>query len=74
MRILLRSTDIVLVSFVRSLMKDAGIETFVLDENIDMAQGIPNIVPSRVMVPDNRLNEARQIMGDADLGREVVLD
>ena len=74
MRILLRSTDIVLVSFVRSLMKDAGIDTFVLDDNIDMALGTPNIIPSRVMVASDRLSEARRIMRDADLGAELMSD
>jgi hypothetical protein len=62
-RELLRTGDIVRLSFIQSLLADAGIETIVLDRNTG-AVFIGAVVP-RVMVADDDLSRARWVMENA---------
>lgn len=74
MKELLRTNDAVIISFVQSLLKDAGIECLVADENMSVLDGSIGILPRRVLVMDEDLEEARQILGDADIAREISED
>lgn len=68
---LLRTNDLVLISFVEALMRDAGIEHLVLDQNMSAIEGSLGILPRRVLVPSTRLDEARQIVRAAGIGGEL---
>jgi len=68
---LLKTNDLVLISFVESLMRDAGIEVLVLDQNMSVIEGSLGILPRRVLVPDHRLDAARNIVRDAGIGGEL---
>ena len=59
MRELLRTNDLVHISWVRSVLDDAGIECVVLDEAISNVEGSIGAFPRRVMVPDDRLEDAQ---------------
>ena len=48
---LLRTNDLVLISFVESLMRDAGIEVLVLDQNMSVIEGSLGVLPRRMLVP-----------------------
>ena len=63
---LLRTNDPVLISFVESLMRDAGIGFFVADQNMSIVEGSLGILPRRVMVEKDR--EARFRNADEVLG------
>ena len=64
MKELLRTNNVVTISFVTSLMKDAGIACFVADENMSVLDGSIGILPRRMMVADRDLFLARATMSD----------
>ena len=47
---LLRTNDVVLISFVEALLRDAGIDHFVADQNMSVIEGSLGILPRRVLV------------------------
>jgi hypothetical protein len=68
---LLRTNDPVLISFVESLMRDAGIAFFVADQNMSIVEGSLGILPRRVMVEKDREAQARRILVDAGISHEM---
>ena len=69
---LMRSNDPVLISFVGSLLKDAEIEHFIADEHMSILDGSIGALPKRVMIDEERLDQARRLLRDADLGHELA--
>jgi hypothetical protein len=68
---LIRTNDPVLISFVESLMRDAGIGCFVADQNMSIVEGSLGILPRRVMVERDREAAARRILKDAGISHEM---
>jgi hypothetical protein len=71
MKELIRTNDAVIISFVQSLLRDAGIECLVADQNMSVMDGSIGILPRRVMVGDHEIAEARQILADAGIAGEI---
>jgi hypothetical protein len=69
---LLRTNDLVLISFVEALLRDAGIQPFVVDQNMSVVEGTLGILPRRVLVGEDDLATARAILEDAGIGRELA--
>jgi len=67
MKELLRTNDVVLISFVGSLLQDAGIGHVVLDANTSVVEGSLGVLPRRVMVEEDRLVMAKRLLADADI-------
>lgn len=65
MKELLRTNDIVKLSWLEALMADAGIETLVLDLHTSIVEGSIGILPRRLMVSDADYVRARQVLRDA---------
>ncbi|WP_072371325.1 DUF2007 domain-containing protein [Hyphomicrobium sp. NDB2Meth4] len=72
MRDLVTTNDPVLLSFLRALLEDAGIETALFDGNMSTVQGSLGAVMQRIAVPDDRWDAARRLLLDADLGQWMV--
>ena len=68
---LLRSNDPVLISFADALLNEAGIEHAVMDQNMSVMEGSLGILPRRMMVARDRHENARRIMIEAGLEREL---
>jgi hypothetical protein len=68
MKELVRTNDLVLLSFLRSLLSDAEIAHLVLDENMSVVEGSLGILPRRVLVEEARLDEARTLLAEAERG------
>lgn len=68
---LMRTNDAVVLSFVQSLLKDAGIETLIADQNMSVLDGSLGILPRRILVPDEDADEARTIVAEAGIGGEL---
>ena len=68
---LLRTNDLVLISYVEALMRDAGIAVLVLDQNMSVIEGSLGVLPRRILVPEDRLDNARRIVRSAGIGAEL---
>lgn len=68
---LLRTNDVALISAVEALLGEDGIPYQVADGHISNLEGSISMFPRRILVPDDRLADARQLLTDADLGEWV---
>lgn len=71
MQELIRTNDAVLISFVESLMKEAGIAHFVADQHTSIMEGSLGALQRRVMVASESADLARRILKDAGVGDEL---
>ena len=55
MQILIRSNDIVYLTWVKSILSHNNIEFFVLDESMASTEGNISAIPVRILVDDNDL-------------------
>lgn len=69
---LLRTNNPVTLSFVESLMREAGIGVLVADENMSIMDGSLGILPRRILVEADRIEQARRILRDAGLENELT--
>jgi hypothetical protein len=74
MREIMRTNDVVVLSFAESLLNDAGIEPLIADANISVVEGSIGVFPRRVLVPDARWQEARRVLADAGLRSWIIGD
>ncbi len=68
---LIRTNDMVMISFVEALLKDAGIEHLVVDQNMSVMEGSLGVLPRRILVVEEDIAEARQLLTDAGVGGEL---
>jgi len=66
MKELLRTNNPVLLSWVPALLRDAGIETVILDMHMSIADGSIGAIPRRVMVSDDDYATARRILAETN--------
>lgn len=62
MKELLRSTDIVHLSFLTALLRDGGIEAAILDNHMSVLEGSGNAIPRRLAVTVDDYDEAVRIL------------
>ena len=67
MQELLRSNDLVLLSFVTHLLDEAGIAHILFDVHTSAVEGSIGILPRRLMVNGDELNEARCVLRNASI-------
>ena len=65
---LIRTNDVVLISAVEGLLQEAGIPCHVADRHTSGLEGNTNWLQLRILVPDEREAEARELLTDAELG------
>ncbi|MEM6464168.1 MAG: DUF2007 domain-containing protein [Pseudomonadota bacterium] len=68
---LIRTNNVVTLSFVGTLLKEAGIQHFVADEYMSVLDGSINALSRRLMVDAERADEARELLQNAGLGGEL---
>jgi Putative prokaryotic signal transducing protein len=61
---LIKTSDAVRLSFLRAVLKDAGIETAVFDAGAGSLWGAA--ITSRLMVDEADLNQAKRVIADAE--------
>lgn len=74
MREIIRSNDPVLLNFAQVLLRDAGLETVLMDQNMSVMEGSIGILQRRLMVATGDLSRARRVLFESDLGAWVCSD
>ena len=62
---LLRTNDMVRLSFLGALLRDGGIEPIVLDRHMSALEGSAAAIPQRLMVTEEEADAARRILAEA---------
>jgi hypothetical protein len=68
MKELLRTNDVVRLSWIQALLADAGIESLVLDQHTSLVEGSIGAIPRRLMVAERDHGRARLLIAEADAG------
>jgi hypothetical protein len=71
LRELVRTNDAVLISAIEALLNGARIAHMVVDQNISVLEGSIGIFPRRILVGDDQVEVARQLLQEAGLGSEL---
>lgn len=73
MQELLRTNDMVRLSFLRAVLEEAGIGTIVLDQHMSVLEGSAAAIPRRLMVATDDLAAARALVeaAEADLAPDA---
>ncbi len=69
MRELLRTNDIVYISWVTRILADSGIELFTLDNHMSVLGGSAGAISRRLMVADSEFGQARELIEMAERER-----
>ena len=64
---LLRSNDLVYLSFVKHVLDEAGIGFLELDTHTSAMEGSIGAIPRRILVAGDDLDSARRALGNASL-------
>jgi hypothetical protein len=72
MREIVRTNDAVLLSFVQSILGQAGISTLLADQYISIVEGSICAFPRRLLVGDQDWPDACRVLADAGLHEEIV--
>jgi hypothetical protein len=65
MRVVVTSNDLVRLSFVTTLLADAGIEALLLDNHTSVLEGSAGAIPRRLVVSEEDFVQARRILREA---------
>jgi Putative prokaryotic signal transducing protein len=68
MKELLRTNDVVRLSWAQALLRDAGIETVVLDQHTSLVEGSIGAIPRRLMVAEGDHARAKALLAAAEAG------
>lgn len=68
---IIRSNDVVLLSFAESLMRDAEIASMIADQSMSILEGSLGMLQRRLLVDSDCVEQARRILTDAGLGAEL---
>ena len=66
MRELFRTNDVVRLSWAPARLRDAGIESLVLDQHTSLVEGSIGAIPRRLMVAERDYRRAHAIIAAAD--------
>ncbi len=68
---LLRTNEIVLISAIEALLRDAGVFVFVADENMSVLEGSAGFLQRRICTSDDQAEQARALLREAGFGAEL---
>jgi hypothetical protein len=68
MQELLRTNDLVRLSWIEALLTDAGIGCLVLDQHTSLIEGSIGAIPRRLMVAERDHRRALELIADTDAG------
>jgi hypothetical protein len=66
---LLRTNDPAMISVVEGLLAGEDIPYQIADRNMSVLEGSIGVIQVRILVPDDREEQARELLTDAELGQ-----
>ena len=66
MKELLRTNNLVYLSFAQAVLQDAGIETLLFDAHMSVMDGSIGALPRRLMVADDEFERAKRVLAEAE--------
>ncbi len=69
---IVRTSDLVLLGFLQSLLENANIPFFVADLHMSALEGMIGAFPRRVLVPEDHVAQARRVIAGAGLETELL--
>jgi hypothetical protein len=69
---ILRTNNLVTISFVEALLREAGNDALVADTHMSVVEGTLGVLPRRVLVAEEDAVAARAILENAGIGSELV--
>jgi len=67
MKELIRTNDVVLISYIEALLNDANIMHQIADVHMSILDGSVGILPRRVLVSEDDYDAARRVVSRADI-------
>ena len=67
----LKTVNPATLNFAQAVLKEAGIPFFLMDQNVSIIDGSIGIIPRRLMVVEDDVDDARQAFIDAGLSDEI---
>ncbi len=74
MRELARTNDLVLLSFIRAVLEEAGVFLLVADEAMSSVEGSLGILPRRVLVSADEEVRARRLLAEAGVAPTLLVE
>ena len=74
MRELIRTNDMVLLSFIQAVLDEAGLFLLVADEAMSSIEGSIGILPRRVLVKSDEEEQARRLVMEAGVDRALLAE
>jgi Putative prokaryotic signal transducing protein len=74
LRELVRTNDAVLISAIEALLKSADITHMVVDQNMSVLEGSIGAFQRRILIDDDEIDAARQLLTEAGFGGELRPD
>jgi hypothetical protein len=74
LRELVRTNDTVVISAIEALLRGAGIEHLIVDQNMSVLEGSIGIFPRRILVAEDELATARRLLDEAGFAKELRHD
>ncbi len=71
MKLLLKTNDVVLISYVRSVLDEHDITVFEFDVNMSVLEGSIGVLPRRIMVADQHHTQAVRVLEQAGITIET---
>jgi len=71
LRELLRTNDLVLISFIESLLESANLGFFVADQHMSAVEGSLGFLPRRILVIHEDFTRAHRLLSEAGLAAEL---
>lgn len=68
---LLKTNDMVLISFVEALLRESDIPHLVVDQNMSIVEGSLGVIPRRILVEREALARAQALLRQAGLEHEL---
>ncbi|MFM2423231.1 MAG: hypothetical protein RL291_1761 [Pseudomonadota bacterium] len=72
MRELVKTNDLVLLSFIEAVLGGAAIRYVIWDQHLSAIEGSIGAFPRRVLVPAEHWAQAARVLSDAGLAHELV--